>query len=261
MKDQFDQLVREYNELLDSQKFVENELDYNLLKYHIPMLERLNVLSNSSISVFDMYKREHIYLSSNFEETYGWSNAEASEQGNDYFNSRVHPDDLIFNFKAGNYFLRLAFGLKPEDRVNKYKILSDYRVRNSRDEYVRVVEQKMLLEADKRGNIWLGLCIMDVSPDNDIESPARCRVINIKTGELYHFPPGNEENASKPALSEREKEVLNLISRGMPSKVIADKLCISVNTVNTHRQRIIEKLNVANTFEALRYGSTMGLIS
>jgi DNA-binding CsgD family transcriptional regulator len=44
------------------------------------------------------------------------------------------------------------------------------------------------------------------------------------------------------------------------SKQIADKLFLSVNTVNTHRQRIIEKLNVSNTAEAVQYAGRLGLI-
>jgi DNA-binding CsgD family transcriptional regulator len=80
--------------------------------------------------------------------------------------------------------------------------------------------------------------------------------MNFKTGEIYEFK--KEEPSSMPHLSDREKEVLKLIAGGMISKQIADKLFISVNTVNTHRQRIIEKLNVSNTAEAIRYASEVG---
>jgi DNA-binding CsgD family transcriptional regulator len=51
-----------------------------------------------------------------------------------------------------------------------------------------------------------------------------------------------------------------LLASGLISKQIADKLFISVNTVNTHRQRIIEKLDVTNTAEAVKYGVSVGLL-
>jgi len=54
-------------------------------------------------------------------------------------------------------------------------------------------------------------------------------------------------------------KILQMIAKGLISKQIADKLYISVNTVNTHRQRIIEKLNVSNTYEAIQYGHRHGL--
>jgi DNA-binding CsgD family transcriptional regulator len=48
-------------------------------------------------------------------------------------------------------------------------------------------------------------------------------------------------------LTRREKEILGLISKGRTSDQIAEKLFISVSTVNTHRQNLIKKFNVKNT--------------
>lgn len=54
-----------------------------------------------------------------------------------------------------------------------------------------------------------------------------------------------EEKAdSKGVLSEREKEIVALVVRGMKNKDIADKLFISVHTVLTHRKNISHKLNI-----------------
>ena len=61
-------------------------------------------------------------------------------------------------------------------------------------------------------------------------------------------------------LSIREREVLALLSQGMASKQIADKLNISLNTVYRHRQNILQHLNVANTAEAVKIGLKMNLI-
>ena len=45
-------------------------------------------------------------------------------------------------------------------------------------------------------------------------------------------------------LSEREREIVGCIVRGMTNKEIADNLFISVNTVLTHRKNISRKLNI-----------------
>ena len=45
-------------------------------------------------------------------------------------------------------------------------------------------------------------------------------------------------------LSDREKEVLTLVAQGLSSKEVADKLKISVNTVNTHRKSITRKTGI-----------------
>ncbi len=48
----------------------------------------------------------------------------------------------------------------------------------------------------------------------------------------------------KDALSQREKEIVTLVVKGMTNKEIADKLFLSVHTVNTHRRNIARKLEI-----------------
>ncbi|HEY4784629.1 MAG TPA: LuxR C-terminal-related transcriptional regulator [Bacteroidales bacterium] len=251
-------LFKEYYELLDMQKFVKEDLDYSVLDKHIFMLEKLNVIESSSISIFDCYKKDHIFLSRGFETQLGWSVDDITKEGHQYIDSRVHPDDLIQMLAAGIYYLRLAFFHVPHHEWKNYKVISDYRVKNAQGNYVRVIEQHICLEMDKHGNVWLDLSIMDLNPDQDITVPFRSRLMNFRTGELFEYQDESSEKMAQVQLSQREKEVLQLIATGMISKQIADKLFISVNTVNTHRQNIIEKLNVSNTAEAIRYASELG---
>jgi DNA-binding NarL/FixJ family response regulator len=57
----------------------------------------------------------------------------------------------------------------------------------------------------------------------------------------------------KPHLSERETEIVKLLSEGLSFKEIADKLFISPRTVENHRNNILQKLELRNTVEVLRY--------
>ncbi|MDN3543227.1 MAG: response regulator transcription factor [Roseateles asaccharophilus] len=50
-------------------------------------------------------------------------------------------------------------------------------------------------------------------------------------------------------LTEREREVMNLVIQGLPNKLIADQLHISVRTVEVHRARVFEKMNVKSAVE------------
>lgn len=72
-------------------------------------------------------------------------------------------------------------------------------------------------------------------------SPAASRVLldEIAQGRKQNLP---EEGFN--ALSQREKEVLGLIADGFNNKEIASKLGLGVRTVETHRERIMRKLNV-----------------
>jgi DNA-binding NarL/FixJ family response regulator len=71
-------------------------------------------------------------------------------------------------------------------------------------------------------------------------------------------PAKNEENIFQ--LSEREKEILQLLSQGLEYKEIGNKICISPNTVKKHCISIYQKLHVNSRSQALRIAYTKGLI-
>lgn len=62
---------------------------------------------------------------------------------------------------------------------------------------------------------------------------------------------GNQTNPNSFGLSERELEVLSLLSKGMLYKEISDQLSISPNTVKNHCKNIYKRLHVQNKVEAL----------
>ncbi len=61
-------------------------------------------------------------------------------------------------------------------------------------------------------------------------------------------------------LSQREIEIIRLSAEGLKAAEIADRLFLSVHTVNTHRQRIYSKMGVKNVSEMLRIASDLGLV-
>jgi len=243
-----------------SQLFRREELDYSILKQHIGFLESLSMMQNSVISIFDLAEMEHVYLSPNYSDLLGWNPEKISSPDNEYINDRMHPDDLAHLNQVGWQFFELILRVDPvwREQMKFIKLIMDYRTQGKDGNYIRVIEQHKLLELDRYGNVWLSMSVMDISPDQDLNSLCRYRLVNTLTGELYHFP--QVELITEHKLSFREKEILQLLAKGLISKQIADKLFISVNTVNTHRQRIIEKLNVSNTTEAVQYAGRLGLI-
>jgi len=69
-----------------------------------------------------------------------------------------------------------------------------------------------------------------------------------------------EQADSAPELTPKERSVLQLIAEGKSTKEIADILHVSVSTVETHRQHIMEKLNLHSIAEITRYAVRIGLI-
>ena len=75
---------------------------------------------------------------------------------------------------------------------------------------------------------------------------------------------GNQQEPSTtkviPILSTREKQIVKLIMEECTSTQIADKLNISINTVETHRRNIMSKLNSKNTAGIVRFVIEHGLL-
>ncbi|HRP33697.1 MAG TPA: response regulator transcription factor [Agriterribacter sp.] len=68
------------------------------------------------------------------------------------------------------------------------------------------------------------------------------------------------EFSSFPVITSREKEVLSLIAEGLTNQEIAQRLFISVATVETHRKSLLNKFSAKNTASLVRMASQMQLI-
>ncbi len=69
-----------------------------------------------------------------------------------------------------------------------------------------------------------------------------------------------DDSRNTDGLSDREIDVLRLIADGLTTQQIAEKLVISVNTVQTHSSHIMEKLNLHNRAKLVKYAMEQGLI-
>lgn len=70
-----------------------------------------------------------------------------------------------------------------------------------------------------------------------------------------------QKNENDESLSEREREIVICIARGMSNKDVADKLFISINTVLTHRENIFRKLDIHSISGLTIYAVVNGLIT
>jgi DNA-binding NarL/FixJ family response regulator len=72
--------------------------------------------------------------------------------------------------------------------------------------------------------------------------------------------PGRTTDSPYGELTSREREVFHLIAEGLTTKEIARKLDISVKTAENHRGRVLDKLDMRNTAELVRYALRKGLL-
>ena len=96
----------------------------------------------------------------------------------------------------------------------------------------------------------------------------------VHAGEVYFSPSvskvlieemadGNRKSNDSPQqhLTDREREVLSLIAEGLLNKQIADRLGIGVRTIETHRERIMRKLDIHTVAGLTKYAIARGMTS
>lgn len=69
-----------------------------------------------------------------------------------------------------------------------------------------------------------------------------------------------EEAQSFETLTEREQEVLKFLAEGLTNKQVAEKLVLSIRTVETHRMRIMDKLGLKGRAALVAYAKRRGLV-
>jgi len=101
--------------------------------------------------------------------------------------------------------------------------------------------------------------ITEVSNGNDFISN-QIKNIVLK-GYLNNISDSEKNQESQEILSKREKEILVLCAEGTGNKEIADKLFISVRTVESHKSHIMQKLNLSSTADLIKYAIKNNYIS
>jgi DNA-binding NarL/FixJ family response regulator len=116
-------------------------------------------------------------------------------------------------------------------------------------------EEPLVRRARKVGAA--GYLLKNVSKERLLDTLQRVLVGETCFGDLGGTP---RANLPRPDVSDREKEVLTLLARGLNSHEIAAELYISKNTVDTHRKNLLSKTGAKNVAELIGWAANAGLI-
>lgn len=162
--------------------------------------------------------------------------------------------DLSMPTVSGFEAIRRVLELSPQSKVVVLTMHEDER-------YVF-----QALEAGASGYLVKG------SPPSELHTAVRA----VVRGEAYFCPTVAKQmlttylhrvgNRSEPedvmySLSAREREVLRLIAEGLTSREIAGRLFLSANTVERHRANIMEKLELHNRAQLVKFAIRHGLVT
>ncbi len=246
---------KELQAVLNGQEFGCNRF-LSVLDYHCKQAQAYASTSNA-IAVLSDFITSHCYIYSGlFGHILGlpeFSQADSSFEDNIF---DCIPDEELLK----RHILELRYYKFQKDRPvadrQNYMMLSLVHFRLHDGSMVPVLHRTYYLESDPTGNIWLGLCTYE--PFLSLASADDGHIINLRTGLVVDQT--EYQSYDNKILSERQIQVLALLSQGLSSKEIADRLHISINTVSRHRQDILAQLQVPNTAKAVEIALRMHII-
>jgi DNA-binding NarL/FixJ family response regulator len=164
----------------------------------------------------------------------------------------LKPDVAVFDVSMpglnGVDAARIALKENPGTKV---VLLTVHTENEYVDEALRAGVSGYVLK--KQATADLIRAIQEVSLGNIYLSPGISRAV------MEAFRSGKELAAR--TLTAREREVLQLIAEGKTTKEIGSVLGISVKTAETHRSRVMDKLEIRDTAGLVRYAIRMGLVT
>lgn len=218
-------------------------VDLSVIEKHIAGIEHYASATNSAIALYDNARNQPVYMSEYYKIYFGDDK------------DSIHPDDFDAYMKSSVIAIRYFFNRK--NKISDHRLIRKYRARVI-NQYLVVHEELSPLEMDHEGNVWLSLIVIGISTSQSPPFKFESKIFNYKTGDI--ITPVDDFFDGNPILTNREIEILRLVEQGLLSKEISDKLSISINTVSKHRQRILEKLKVNSSIEAIKYASAMGVL-
>lgn len=229
-----------------------------------------------ALYVASVNKGKYQYMSKAIQEIDGHSNTMYLEGGLEFSQTITHPDDYAFCVKQ---FVHQIMQVSPPclDKTEIVTATNTYRVKHVKGHYVWVSNSYLILDfEDGKPNQLLGVYkektaqktreaflwhhlaesirsskkLEEIRTEfNNLGNNVTPKYLNADAATIHSVPL---EKIAHNHITDREKEVLQLISDGYSDKQIAEQLHISIYTAISHRKNLIHKFDAKNTAELIK---------
>jgi DNA-binding CsgD family transcriptional regulator len=218
-------------------------------------LQNLVIIGRVFALVYDHVNRRVPFVSNFAPDITGYS-PRTYKKGISFLEDIMNPQDrprIISQLKEVGEILHR---LKPEDR-SKYTFSMDYRLRKKDGKYIHVILEWLVLCNDPKGLIHCSFILLkEVLPSD----PRISNRLLINPALPWDVEKDPDLAKLKMKLSEREKDMLVLLSYGHKTNEISQKLHLSPHTVNTHRKRLLKRFGQKNTASLVLFARENNLI-
>lgn len=183
------------------------------------------------------------YAGLNCKKVFGYTAAEVMKMSLPDFLIFVHPDDI----EEVNQCFAFINSLEPYDPL-LYRFELRYRYKHKNGSCINLVDEKMAIKDTSGKYIYLNT-FKDVTAEEKFYD-VKLNVYQTAGNDLKlvqtYIPRLHKSN-----FTPRQKDIVNLVSKGFTNSEIARELSVSINTIKNHKSILFRKINVRNTIELL----------
>lgn len=227
--------------------------DDPILAHHIKKIMELDVYLPYSSTFFCITNTQNLtfeFISKNMSSCIGLNKDTLLREGMRSFWNRIHPEDIELWLKALNDLMVYTLEDIPLDQRQRMSYTWNYRLKTANETYVNIIQNTSPIEFDGDMKPIIGLAHYTVI-DAKIKMPitGTAKLLNDNNEYETKYFNNYSQKQLTGGLSNRERDVIRLLTINKSSKEIADSLNISSNTVDTHRRNILKKLGISSTGE------------
>jgi len=170
--------------------------------------------------------------------------------------STIHPDDVLFCTACEKVIFNLIKTLEYGELLH-YKTSYTVKIKDGTGNYRFIQHQGIPVGIDANGGMTHAINVHTDIGHIKQESGGTMSILGLNGRPSYiGIDPFNPVFTEKNPFSDREREILDLLARGLTSKAIGKILSISSHTVDTHRRTMLKKLEASNTMELVQKAKT-----
>lgn len=204
-------------------------------------------------SLIDYTSRQYLYMSHNTEEILSYSKEDYSHGINFQYNNMLPEDRHVFSENIFPDILRFLLTIPRQD-YKFYRFSFTYRYYRKDGCITNLLQHSTYLEPGPAGNPLLNRVVFsDITYyKSDCRMSLTISYLTKDKGYIAIYKKRYNPLA-KTFISDRELEILKLSLKGLSSKLIAEKLFISIHTVKNHKRNMMERTASKNISELINF--------
>ena len=227
--------------------------------YNHVLLDQVATATGTSISIFHQPENRFLYISPNSDI---WSGIPVdtirATKPTDLLNV-VAIEDKEAVAQASTEAMQRLFSLKKEE-IRKFRYVLDYNLSHLNGTQRRALIHTKPIGFNHEGFPEIFMTI--ACPISHLKTDQTVMAMQIMEGnwfEIHYYEPDGTKKAEVGLLTDRETQILNLLSLSLNSQTIASKLSLSVHTIATHRRNILQKFRLNDTVSVVSYCRLCGV--